>query len=185
MRSIILAGVRVVLAVIVIAGYGRMEMALAEDESNMLTAGGRYHVKQSAFDDLPFGNGDISYLVAYSYLLEASIWQFGLDAGPDISGKMPETGKNVRFALTPQFNLIFRDSYFRGGAGIRTTYLRDDDGEGKWFSPYWQLQLGLCFPIYKSFSVDIGAYYVMEQWPKIAEFRFNDLEYGLSVNYAF
>lgn len=155
------------------------------EENNLLTVGGRYHEKQSEFDDLPLGNGDISYLMAYSYLWQASIWQFGLDVAPDVSGKMPETGKNVNFALTPQFNLLFRDRYFRGGAGILTSYLRGEDGEGKWLGPYWQLQLGLSFPIYKTFSIDIATYYVMENWSKFTAFRFNDLEYGLLINYAF
>lgn len=155
------------------------------ETSNLLSIGGRYHARQSSFDDLPFGNGDISYLLAYNYLWRASIWQAGIDVGPDVSGKMPETGQNVDVALTPQFNLIFRDSYFRGGAGIRTSYLRGGDGEGKWLSPYWQLQLGLCFPIYGPISIDLGVYYVLEQWQKIGDFRFNDLEYGALINYAF
>lgn len=155
------------------------------EENNLLSLGGRYHAKQSSFDTLPFGNGDISWLLAYTYLWYASMWQFGLDVAPDIKGKMPETGAGVDYALTPQFNLIFRDRFFRGGAGIRTSYLRANDGENKWLSPYWQLQLGLSFPIYQTFSLDFGVYYVLEQWPKIAEFRFNDLEYGLQLNYAF
>ncbi|MDO9542675.1 MAG: hypothetical protein Q7J98_10175 [Kiritimatiellia bacterium] len=182
MRRIISTGVGLALFAIVIIGCGRPASA---DENNMFSIGGRYHEKQTAFDDLPFGNGDISYPLLYSYLWQASIWQLGLDIGPDISGRMPETGINVDFALTPQFNLIFCDRYFRGGGGIRTSYLRGDDGEGKWLSLYWQLQLGLSFPIYKTISVDIGTYYVMEEWSKIGKFRFNDLEYGLLINYAF
>lgn len=175
----------VVLTALVFVFYLASGFSDENKENNMLTIGGRYHMKQSNFDDLPFGNGDISYLLAYTYLYRASMWQFGLDTGPDVSGKMPATGAGVDFALTPQFNLIFRDRYFRGGAGIRTTYLREDNGEGKWLSPYWQLQLGLSFPIWRTLSVDIGTYYVLEQWSKISSFRFSDLEYGLLVNYAF
>lgn len=155
-------------------------------ENNMFSIGGRYHTQQSAFDDLPFGDGDISYLLAYTYSYYASMWQFGLDIGPDVKGKMPDSsGEGVNFVLTPQFNLIFRDRWFRGGPGIRTSYLRSENGDGKWLSPYWQLQLGLSFPIWRTLSVDIGAYYVMEQWSKISKFRVNDLEYGLLINYAF
>lgn len=179
------AGIRHALIILTVLAFAWYAAPGFSDENNMFSIGGRYHIKQSAFDDLPFGNGDISYLLAYAYLWEASIWQVGLDVGPDVSGKMPETAAGVDFALTPQFNLIFRDRYFRGGAGIRTTYLRDDNGEGKWLSPYWQLQLGLSFPVWRTLSIDIGAYYVLEQWPKISEFKFNDLEYGALINYAF
>lgn len=182
MRRIISTKNSIAFVLIVIACCG---LPVSAGENNMLSIGGRYHVKQSAFDDLPFGDGDISYFTAYNYLWYASIWQFGLDVGPDIKGKMPGSTNNVDFALTPQFNLLFRDRYFRGGAGIRTTYLRGDDGQGKWLSPYWQMQLGLCFPVYKNFSLEGGVYYVLKQWSNITEFRLNDLEYGLLINYAF
>ena len=172
------------LATLAFAFYAAAGFSEETPTSNLLSLGGRYHQRQSSFDDLPFGNGDISYLLAYNYIWRASIWQLGLDVGPDVSGKMPETGKNVNTILTPQFNLIFRDSYFRGGAGIRTSYL-SGDGDDKWLSPYWQLQLGLCFPIYGPISLDLGVYYVLEQWQDIGNFRFNDLEYGALLNYAF
>jgi hypothetical protein len=160
-----------------------------------ISLGGRYHTELSEFSDLPYGNGDISYILAYQYTQGCAIWQFACDLGPDVSGKKEvytnsasATYTNlvgVDYIITPQFNLIFRDSYFRGGGGIRTSYIRDSKGEGEWLDPYWQLQLGLSFPIYKRFSLDIHTYYVYERWDKLIKFKFGDLEYGALVNFAF
>ncbi len=156
-----------------------------------LSAGGRYHTEHSEFTDLPFGNGDLSWILAYQYTQGFAIWQFACDLGPDVSGKKESySGTNttlvgVDYIVTPQFNVIIHDRLFRGGGGIRTSYIRDSEGEGEWLSPYWQLQFGLCFPLYQRFSLDISAYYAYERWDKLLDFKFDDLEYGALLNVAF
>jgi hypothetical protein len=156
-----------------------------------LSVGGRYNMEQSAFCDLPYGNGDISYLLAYQYTQGIAIWQFACDVGPDVSGKREEVSGSttnmlgIDYVLTPQFNIIIRDSYFRGGGGIRTSYIKDAGGGGEWLDPYWQLQLGLAFPLSQRLSVDLSAYYVLQRWDKIVDFTFGDLEYGALLNFAF
>lgn len=170
-----------------------LPMAVAQDQygPHSLSAGGRYHAELSAFPDLPYGNGDLSYVLAYQYTQGIAIWQFACDLGPDVSGKHPVVSGTttnlvgVDHIVTPQFNVIIRDRYFRGGGGIRTSYIRDADGEGEWLDPYWQLQLGLSFPIYGRLSVDINAHYVYERWDKLVKFKFDDLEYGALLNLAF
>ena len=172
-----------------------MPEAIAQSQSlsspHSLSVGGRYHTEHSVFTDLPYGNGDLSYLLAYQYTQGLAIWQFACDLGPDVSGQKDVysgTTTNmvgIDYIVSPQFNVIIKDRYFRGGGGIRTSYIRDTDGEGEWLDPYWQLQLGLSFPIYKRVSVDISAYYVYERWDKLLKFQFGDVEYGALLNLAF
>lgn len=167
--------------------------AFSQDQygQHSLSAGGRYHTEQSEFTDLPYGNGDLSYILAYQYTQGIAIWQFACDLGPDVSGEKEVysgTTTNmvgIDYIVTPQFNIIIQDRYFRGGGGIRTSYIRDTEGEGEWLDPYWQLQFGLSFPISKRVSVDISAYYVYERWDKLLKFQFGDLEYGALLNLAF
>lgn len=155
---------------------------------HMLNLGGRYHAEHHHFDKLPFGNGDISYLIGYSYSESITEWQLALDYAPDVSGTMIESDENkvtdFDYVLTPQFNLVFKDRYFRGGAGIRTSYIQSDDGS-EWLDPYWQLMLGLNFPVFGRFSLDAAVLYVLEKWGKIDQFDFRDLEYALTLNCEF
>lgn len=170
-----------------------LSSAFSKDQHgpHSLSIGGRYHEEQSVFTDLPYGNGDLSYALAYQYTKGIAIWQFACDLGPDVSGQremISGTTTNmigVDYIITPQFNVIIIDRFFRCGGGMRTSYIRDVEDDGEWLDLYWQLQLRLSFPIYKRVSIDAGVYYVYERWGKLLEFRFDDLEYGAWLNYAF
>ncbi len=48
--------------------------------------------------------------------------------------------------MTPLLNLIVKDNYFRGGMGVRATYVETGDGS-EWIDPYWQFLLGLNLPL--------------------------------------
>ena len=159
---------------------------------NALCLGGRYHTDHSIYTDLPFGDGDISYMLAYEYDQHITCWQFGLDYAPEVSGTRDVDSDDAEaeivgtdFVLTPQFNIIFKDRCFRGGTGIMGSYIRNDDGDGDWIGPYWQLHLGLNFPIGNTISIGGNTYYVVEKWDKIIEFRFDDLEYAVWLNISF
>ena len=159
--------------------------ALAESPHS-LSVGGRYHTENTVYTDLPYGNGDISYGLAYTFAEEYVALKLGTDFSPYVSGTRdaPNTNK-TDYVITPQANIIIKDRIFRGGVGILTSYIRDDKGEGDWLDLYWQMMLGLCIPIYKSLSLEGNVYYVLERWDKITEFRLKELEYGLWLNYNF
>ena len=159
--------------------------ALAQSPHS-LSVGGRYHTQNTVFTDLPYGNADISYGLAYTFAEEHIALKLGADFAPDVSGTRdaPNTNK-TDYVISPQANIIIKDRVFRAGIGLLTSYIRDNMGEGNWLDPYWQLMLGLCFPIYKGFSLEGNVYYVLERWDKITDFRLKELEYGLWVNYNF
>jgi len=159
--------------------------ALAESPHS-LSVGGRYHTENTVFTDLPYGNADISYGLAYTFAEEYAAIKLGTDFSPDVSGSRdaPNTNK-TDYVITPQINFIVKDRIFRGGVGILTSYIRDDKGEGSWLDPYWQMMLGLCIPLGQHLSMEGNLYYVLERWDKITEFRLKEIEYGLWLNYNF
>ena len=159
--------------------------ALAESPHS-LSIDGRYHKENTAFTDLPYDNADISYGLAYTFSEEHAAIQLGVDFAPNVNGTRdaPHTNK-TDYVITPQVNLIVKDRIFRGGVGILTSYIQDNNDEGDWMDIYWQMMLGLCIPLGKNFSVEGNVYYVMERWDKIVDFQPKELEYGLRLNYNF
>ena len=153
-----------------------------------LDVGARYHNEHSEFVKLPFGAGDISYVLAYSYAEPHALWQLGVGFAPDLSGEMAFAGGRVvddpNLAVTPPLNFIIKDNYFRGGLGVRTTYIETDDGD-EWLDPYWQFMLGLNFPVVKRFALDVSANYVFERWSRLGDFDARDLDYQLSLSMRF
>lgn len=155
---------------------------------HLLDVGARYHNEHSEFLKLPFGTGDISYVLAYSYAESHALWQLGVDLAPDLSGEMTFAAGRVvedpNFAVTPHLNLIIKDNCFRGGLGVRTTYIKTDDDD-EWLDPYWQFMLGLNFPVMRRFALDVSANYVFDLWSDLDKFDFGDLDYQLSLNMRF
>jgi hypothetical protein len=150
--------------------------------------GGRYHARHSAFDELPFGNADLSYALAYNFVKDFYMVQFACDVAPSVEGPVAVSNApavKTDYALTPQANFILRDRIFRGGGGIRTSYLNNSEGDSQWLDPYWQFLLGLSVPLAKHVSVDAQTYYVFSDFGKLDQFSFYDLEYGLWLNYRF
>ncbi len=159
--------------------------ALAESPHS-LSVDGRYHTENTIFSDLPFGNADLSYGLAYTFAEEHVAMKLGADFTPDVSGTRdaPNTNK-TDYVITPQANLIIKDRMFRGGVGILTSYIRDDKGDGEWLDIYWQLMLGLSAPLFNHVSLEGNVYYVLKRWDQITEFRLKEIEYGLWLNYTF
>ncbi len=158
------------------------------EAAHLLDLGARYHAEHHRFDKLPFGNNDISYLLAYSYAESRALWQLGVDFAPDLSGKMVCAGgrvvEDLDYAVTPHLNLIVKDNYFRGGVGVRATYVETGAGS-EWLDPYWQFLLGVNLPLAGRFSLDASANYVFQRWEYLDGFDFRDLEYQLTLNMQF
>ncbi len=157
-----------------------------------LSAGGYFHTDHSAFTDLPFGNGDVSYMLAYEYAERLALWQLGVGFAPHVTGIRDADSHEEGVAtvgtdlvVTPQLNLIFKDRFFRAGTGILGSYIKDDDGEGEWIGPYWQLLLGLNFELSSSFSIGGNAHYVLKNWDDITDFSFSDIEYSVLMSFRF
>ncbi len=146
--------------------------------ANQLTFGGRYHSEQEELSEIPFGEADIAYGIAYEYHEHAAAWQLGATYCSDVTGD-----KTVDYVITPEVNLITKDGFWRGGIGILYSYLdREDDKD--WVGPYWQFLLGVDIPL---FGIDVQArtYYDFENFGDLDEFGLDKIDYGAWVSFSF
>lgn len=174
--------------------------------SHFMDVGARWHTESSAREDLPFRDGDVSYVVGYEYFENNAYWQLALGIAPEvtaqdvpfagttnpISGK-PETFKDntVDLVLTPQINLLFVDKAFFGGLGGYWSYVMRDgkrmDGtsaSSEWSDFYGQFILGFSLPL-GGFKLDICSYYPFADFDPFSDFEFSELEYGVLLKYRF
>ena len=150
----------------------------AADTSQAIDIGARYHFQHSVFTDLPFGDGDLSYGLGYEIHDENGLIQLICGYTPSLSDR-----DDLDFAITPEANLLFADGIFQGGVGALTTYTQGS-GTDDWMDLYWQGVLGINVPL-GSFQIQVNAYYVFEDWDKLGEFEFGDIEYGAYLGYKF
>lgn len=148
-----------------------------------LTAGGRYHMRHSEYLELPFDDGDLSYLLGYEYHEGSAFWQLLVGYAPDISEGDDGRGIGIKSVTTPQINLLFEDRNWLGGVGALASYIETEDDvdlerESDWTDVYWQLMLGFQIPL-PAFNIEVMAYYPFEKWKTLRDFEFGDIEYGV------
>ncbi|MDP6523886.1 MAG: hypothetical protein QGI24_01100 [Kiritimatiellia bacterium] len=155
---------------------------LSTKAEHVLGLGLRHHALHSVYEELPYDDGDVSYGFSYEFHEENAYWQLALDYAPELTG----TNK-VDHALTPQLNLMFKDSFWRAGLGIMSTYMvyeDDSDNEDDWTDIYYQFLAGISIPL-GSLSIDIMGGYVFEDWGELDEFDFDDMDVIGWLKYAF
>jgi hypothetical protein len=144
--------------------------------SSSAALGARYHVAHSSFPSYPYG-GDFSYAAAYQWQEDAGYWQLALDYAPKVTGT-----NGLDAVWTPQLNLIFTDRMWRGGGGVLTSYGTGGGKKPRWSPFYWQVMAGLNLPV-QSFTLDLMVFYVFENPKTFKNFDFNDLEFGVWLNF--
>ena len=175
MKKAIVCGVVGLLVALVTAAWA---------DPHALTVGVRRQVDHSAFVELPYGDGDLSYLLAYEYHEQAAFWQLGASYTPEVSGTNT-TDAAVDSVITPQLNLIFKDKIWRAGLGVLDGYQQaPSGGTNDWTGIYWQFIVGAEVPVRK-FSVGVQAFYTFHRWQDLNEFDAKDIEYGGSLSYHF
>ena len=147
--------------------------------SSAIGAGLRMHSENSEFTELPYGDDDLSYLLAWEGHEDDGYWQIAVDYAPDVSGN-----KTTDYILTPQMNLIWKDRMFIGGIGGLQSYVHDSDAGSDWTDFYWQLTLGLRLPV-GAFDLAVQTYYDFDQCSNLDKFEGDDLEYGAWRCYKF
>ena len=93
--------------------------------------------------------------------------------------------KTENYVLTPQINLIFKESICCAGLGILWDYTVSHlpDIDDKWSSPYWQLIIGIHIPFSTRMGLTINSYYVFEKWNKLKNLYVKDIEFGALLNF--
>ncbi|MEI6970542.1 MAG: hypothetical protein WCL44_03410 [bacterium] len=147
-----------------------------------LTVGVRQYTDHSADTKSPFGEGDLSYLLAYEYHEGGAFWQLGLSYAPYASAtSMVAVTESV---TTPQLRLVFQESMLLLGVGVLKHYIMQIDGN-KWSDLYWEIQAGLYASVSKSLEVRGMAYYTFSDWSEIDNFDTSQLELGVEFAYRF
>jgi hypothetical protein len=152
-----------------------------------LSAGARYHMRHSEYVELPFDDGDISYLLGYEYHEANAFWQLLVGYAPDISEGDDGRGTGVNAVITPQINLLFKDRNWLGGVGALASYIEMEDENGTesdWTDVYWQLMLGFELPL-PVLDIEVMAYYPFEKWKTLSDFDAGDIEFGVLLKFKF
>lgn len=172
-KRMVISGLVAVLT-LVVANDSRAEAA------NVLSVGGRYHQAHSAFTDLPYGDGDLSYGALYEIREGDSTVQLGCSMTPEF-----EDREDIDYAVTPELNLMFLDRVFQGGVGILSSYLSKNEGDSEWMDLYWQFLLGLRLDLSSRITLQVSASYVFESWGDLGDFDVEDVEGVAYIGYNF
>jgi hypothetical protein len=156
-----------------------ISLAAGSEIEHKVSIGTRRHINHSEFDSLPFGDGDLTYLVAYECHEAVGFWQLGIGYTPEPSGD-----KSVDYVLTPQISLIVKDGFWRVGLGALKSYIAGNQGNN-WMDIYWQFNFGINIPFSSRIGLDVNSYYVFEEWDKIMDFDTRDIEFGVLLNFKF
>ncbi|MCC5846497.1 MAG: hypothetical protein JJU29_00265 [Verrucomicrobia bacterium] len=139
----------------------------------------KQHSEHSAMPDRPYGKNDNSFGAYMEFFEGPAGWRIGAAFSDDLSG--PFEADRV---ITPEITLLFQDGAWEAGVSVLKDYLKIEDNTG-WKSTYFQFQLGLNMPFGKKGSVGIHTFYPFESWGKLSEFKFDDLDFGITVRYRF
>lgn len=168
-----------VVSLVTLALMNLSAFAAGSGNSSALSVGARLHSQHSVFTELPYGDDDVSYLLAWEGHEEDGYWQIAVDYAPDVSG-IPTTD----YVITPQLNLIWNDGIFIGGLGGLQSYVSDSATGEDWTDFYWQFTLGLRIPL-GGLALAVQTYYVFDKWDELDQFEGKDLDYGVLLSYAF
>jgi hypothetical protein len=159
----------------------------SSDTSSAVGLGVRYMRELPSFATYPFGTGDLGYGLSYEIRDTAGYWQLAACYSPRPSGT---NSTSIDYVLTPEVNLVIQDTdpkwkYLRGGIGILNSYMPSKDKtKDDWLGFYYHFMLGLNFDLGK-IGLEINSYYTFDDFSKLSEFKFGDLEYGCWINYVF
>jgi hypothetical protein len=156
----------------------------ASSKKTAFDAGVRVHSEHSAFTELPYGDGDTTFVGGVEFHDTHGYWQFAVGYTPRISDKEVPLERAVDYTVSPQLNLIFTDRGWQGGMGILSDYIVYEDGDDDWTDMYYQFQLGYAFEV-PGFTIELMGYYPFEKWGELGDFDFDDLEYGGALKFFF
>ena len=139
--------------------------------------GVQFHRDNAHFEELPLREGDRTYTISYEYHEGIGFWQLGLGITPTL-----EDYPSIDKIITPKLALILEDRIYRAGVGILKSYISDKNDQFKDSPLYYQFILGLGFPVYNKFSIDVNSLYDFKKWDDI-QFDFKDVEYGLTISF--
>ena len=168
-----------------------------KDEYSAVGAGIRMHAEHKDFSQLPYASGDLSYGLTYQWHNPKAYILVGLDYTPALGKRDSNTNSaaeantaatedtrgEAKSVLTPALGIIAKDKLYRGGVSVLRSLVTYEDGDD-WTPIYWQFMLGINLPIMLA-GVDLQAFYTFEKWDKLADFKGDEIEFGVALNFSF
>jgi len=153
----------------------------------------RSHQDHTIAEEIPFGDGDMSYQAAYEIYDAGGVWQFALGLANDLTPReLDDTNAvphEIDQVLTPEVNLLMQDNMWVMGVGGLASYVEQEDEEGndetEWTDIYWQIIMGVNLPIAQGMSLKVLGYYPYEDWGDLAEIDFDDMDFGAWLTLRF
>lgn len=144
------------------------------------------HRDHSKFDERPFGRGDLSYGAYLEFFEGTAGWRVGAMYANDISkGDSEAEGFiEIKSVLTPELTLLIQDGMWEAGISVLKDYIETEE-ESDWGSTYFQMQLGLNFPVGTNASVGVHALYPFDSFSELSSFKFSDVDVGLVARIRF
>lgn len=139
----------------------------------------KQHADHTKFDDRPYGKDDLSYGAFIEYFEGGAGWRLGAMYGSGLSGE-----GDFDTVITPEITLLLQDGLFETGVSTLIDYL-DDGNDTGWGDLYFQLQLGLNLPLGPHLAVGAAAFYALDDFGNITDFKFDNLDYGITLRLKF
>jgi hypothetical protein len=159
---------------------------LAGKSSWTPVAGARLYGGHSAFDDLPFSQGDIGYVVGVEYPDSSGLLQMLLTYAPSLDGEKwreLEREQVVDYVVTPEISMLAVDAGWRAGAGLMSSYIVTEQDE-EWTSLYYQFQMGYALGRDR-LKLSAKADYTFEGIGELKDFDFSDIDFSLLLHLSF
>ncbi|MCX6348861.1 MAG: hypothetical protein NTV79_05090, partial [Candidatus Aureabacteria bacterium] len=64
-------------------------------------------------------------------------------------------------------------------------YLKPKDGDGEWGELYYQFQAGLQIPLSSALWINADAYYFVQKFKEIEDFKLDYLTFGARLHFRF
>jgi hypothetical protein len=139
----------------------------------------QHNDRADSFTDRPYGKDDLSYGVFMDMFDGMGGWRLGATYASGLSG--PGEADSV---ITPEITLLGSEGIWETGISLMMDYIDDASGTS-WGDLYYQMQLGLNFPVGKHFQLGIAAFFPFSDFDVFTSFDFGELDYGITLRSRF
>ena len=145
----------------------------------------KQHNDHSKMPDRPYGKNDLSFGAFLEFFEGPAGWRIGAMYAGDLSQTDGEgESMDIKRVITPELTLLFQDNIWETGISVLKDYVTTDE-DSDWGGTYFQMQLGLNFPMGKSGSLGIHAFFPFDSFSDVSKFKFDNLDFGISARFRF
>jgi len=135
--------------------------------------------RMKSFPERPYGKDDLSYGVYLDIFDGMGGWRLGGSYASGLNGF-----GEADTVITPEITLLGQEGIWMTGVSVMMDYIDDETGTD-WSDVYFQIQLGLNFPVGKRLSAGIHAFFPFSEFEDFGDFAVGELDYGVTVTAKF